>query len=63
MSTERELKVAHEARLFDIFVLQKLNESERQRKINEMEYIAKSGMTKEEIAEVKARAEEFLGKL
>ena len=55
VSTERELKTAQEDRLFDILMLKAADEKERQRLLNVMEEKAKSGMTKEEIAEVRER--------
>ena len=60
MSTERELRMAQDDKLFDAFLLKELDEAQRQRKIDEMIAKAKSGMTKEEIAEVSARVMDFV---
>ena len=55
MFTERELKTTQEDRLFDILLLKAVDEKEKIRLLNMMEEKAKSGMTKEEIAEVRER--------
>jgi len=60
--TERELKTMQEDKLFDIFVLQLVEESDRLDRLAEMEEKAKSGMTKEEIAEVRERATKALAR-
>ena len=57
MSTERDLKTIQEGRLFDIYMLQLSDKEARRKRLVEMEEKAKSGMTKEEIAEVRARAQ------
>jgi len=62
MSRERELKTAQEDRLFDILMLQAADEEDRKRQLKVMEEKAKSGMTKEEIAEVRERVAIARGK-
>ena len=56
MSTERELKTIQEDRLFDIYMLQLSDDEGKKRRLAEMEEKAKSGMSREEIAEVRERA-------
>ncbi|MCL2617637.1 MAG: hypothetical protein FWD98_01150 [Defluviitaleaceae bacterium] len=55
MPSEREIKKAQEEWLFDILMLVSADENERQRQLVVMAEKAKSGMTKEEIAEVRER--------
>ena len=55
MATERELKTIQEDRLFDILLLKAANDEEKQNLLDMMEERAKSGMTKEEIADVRER--------
>jgi len=55
MASERELKTNQEDRLFDILLLKAADEKEKLSLLNMMEEKAKSGMTKEEIAEVRER--------
>jgi len=58
MATERELKTSQEATLFDIFrLMEALDEKEMRRLLELMALRAQSGMTVEEIALVKVRAE------
>jgi len=60
MSTERELKTAQEDKLFDILLLKGANEQKKAELLVMMEARAKSGMSKEEIAEVQARVYDVL---
>ena len=60
MAIEREIRTAQEDRLFDILLLKGTKPNERDRLIDLMEAKAKSGMTKEEIAEVRERVFKFL---
>ena len=55
MSAERELKTIQEDRLFDILMIKSAGENEREDLLAMIEEKAKSGMTKEEIAEVRER--------
>ena len=58
MAIEREIRTAQEDKL--ILLLKGTKPKERDRLIELMEAKAKSGMTKEEIAEVKERVFKFL---
>ena len=62
MATERELKTNQEDKLFDILLLKASSDEEKRRLLDMMEEKAKSGMTKEEIAEVRERVNILIGK-
>ena len=62
MPTERELKTTQEDRLFDILMLMGAGEQEKAELLDMMAARAKSGMSKEEIAEVQARVSEVRAK-
>ena len=63
MATERELKTAQEAVLFDVIrLINTKDEAKRNEILDFMFARAQSGMTKEEIAEVVKRAMEMINK-